>query len=184
MKMINWDKQKRTSEEVYHATDAMIKIENEDIEFLIKAASTTKRQRIRYCSHHNVEELVHEMFIIHPCNAYVRPHRHIKHIESILIIKGDVDYLIFNKDGSLHSILPMGDCSSGKPFYNSLRESEYHSLLIYSDWLVFLEITQGPLIPEDVQFANWSPLESNKIKVDEYMKNIKNEIKEIKDGIL
>ena len=48
------------------------------------------------------------MFIVHPKGTYVRPHKHIKKAESMIVLKGKVDYLIFNENGEVVGIIPMG----------------------------------------------------------------------------
>ena len=139
----------------------MVNLEIADIDYLIELASQNKRKRIRYCSHKNPSEKVHEMFIVHPNGAYVRPHKHINKIESMLVLRGEVDYVVFNDDGSIFKVIPMGDLKSGKVFYNSLREDVFHTLLIRTEWLVFMEITKGPFNKKDTEFASWSPKEND-----------------------
>ena len=62
--------------------------------------------------------------------------------------------------------------SSGKTFYNSLREATYHTLLIRSEWLVFLEITKGPFEKKDTFFSEWGPKESDRLGVKKFMKKL------------
>jgi len=179
--MINWKRQNRTSAEVIHATDSLIQIQSSDIEYLISEASSTNRKRVRYCAHHDPGEVIQEMFIVHPKDAYVRPHLHIKKVESMLVLQGEVDLVTFKVDGSIQNVASMGDLKSGKCFYHSSRLDTYHSLLIRSEWLVFLEITRGPFNRDDTKFAEWSPVDTDSIEVSKYVSNLE---KEIKNGIL
>jgi cupin fold WbuC family metalloprotein len=159
--MLDRNNQNQVSEEVIHSVEKMVNLEIADIDHLIELASQNKRKRIRYCSHKNPSEKVHEMFIVHPNGAYVRPHKHINKIESMLVLRGEVDYVVFNDDGSIFKVIPMGDLKSGKVFYNSLREQVFHTLLIRTEWLVFVEITKGPFSKKDTEFASWSPNEND-----------------------
>lgn len=175
--MIDWTHQNQVSDEVIHSADKLINLDHEDIDQLIELASRNKRKRIRYCVHESPNDNVHEMFIVHPRGAYVRPHKHLNKIESMLVLKGNVDYVVFEDDGSVRKVIQMGDSSSGKTFYNSMRESIFHTLLIRSEWLVFLEITQGPFERKDTLFAEWSPEESNSLSVEKYLKSLEREVK-------
>ena len=159
--MFDFGKQNHTSPEVYHSIGSQVCLNKIDIENLKGLALPNARKRVRFCSHHSVAEPVHEMFIIHPKGAYIRPHKHLKKIESMLVLQGEVDYVTFDEQGGINNKISMGHFSSGKIFYNSLRAEIFHSLLIKSDWLVFLEITQGPFNKEDTLFAEWSPAEED-----------------------
>ena len=174
--MFELSKQNKSSEEVIQSFEKRIILSSEIIDDLIKKASENKRKRIRLCAHKNNDELVHEMFIVHPYKAYVRPHRHINKIESMLILKGEADYVIFKNDGRLEHSIQMGDLRSGKPFYNSLRVATYHTILIRSKWLVFLEITNGPFNRKDTEFAKWSPEEIDSLSVEAYLNQLERDL--------
>jgi len=161
--------------EVYVSSQSFFQIDKEKIDNLIQKAKLTPRGRVRFCSHKSSEESVHEMFIVHPKGAYVRPHKHLNKPESLLVIEGRVDFIIFGDDGNIKEKLSMGDYNSGLPFYNSIRSSDYHSMVIHSEWLVFLEITKGPFNKEDTIFSEWSPKDENIKGVYSFMKNMKGE---------
>ena len=59
------------------------------------------RNRIRYCAHASPSDVVHEMFIVHPRGAYVRPHKHLDKSESMMIIEGEADYVMFDSKGNI-----------------------------------------------------------------------------------
>jgi len=159
--MINLSKQNQQSSEVYLSVEDLVSINSTDIDELKQIAYQNPRQRVRFCSHREVDEPVHEMIIVHPQYAYVRPHKHLKKAESMLVLEGEVDYVIFNDVGHVLNIVPMGDYRSGKSFYQSVRTDLYHTLIIHSTWLVFLEITKGPFQRKDTIFAPWTPDDSD-----------------------
>ena len=175
--MSNWKVQNIVSHEVIHSTGKQITIDPKEIDQLIELASINKRKRIRFCVHKTPLEDVHEMFIVHPYGAYVRPHLHVNKIESMLVLKGEVDFVVYNDEGTVQKVIQMGELNSGKIFYNSLRESTYHTLLIRSDWLVFLEITKGPFDRKDTMFSEWSPEENDSMDVEQYLINLEKEVK-------
>ena len=173
---MNFSTQNKKNSEVYHSKENFFSLSKEDISTLISLAKDTTRGRVRYCSHSSDQEVLHEMFIVHPKDAYIRPHKHLDKIESMLVIDGEVDYIIFDDNGKVDNIIKMGDFETKKPFYQTIRKDKFHTLKIKSEWLVFLEITQGPFNRKDTVFADWSPIEGEKEKVIEFMEKVKKSI--------
>jgi cupin fold WbuC family metalloprotein len=169
---MNFSTQNKKNSEVYHSKENFFSLSKEDIDKLINLAKDTTRGRVRYCSHSSSQETLHEMFIVHPKDAYVRPHKHIDKIESMLVIDGEVDYIMFDDNGNIDNVIQMGDFESTQPFYQTIRKDKFHTLMIKSEWLVFLEVTQGPFKRESTIFAEWSPRENEGKKVKEFMKKI------------
>jgi cupin fold WbuC family metalloprotein len=172
--MIDFKVQNKVSPEVYHSEGTQINLDRSAIETLKNLAKKNPRQRIRFCSHQTSEELTHEMFIVHPKNAYVRPHKHLNKIESMMVLQGEVDYISFDEQGKIRDKILMGDFVSGKVFYNSIRTDIFHTLIIRSEWLVFLEITKGPFRKEDSAFADWSPCDDDITAVEAFLLKFNN----------
>ena len=164
--------QNKKNPEVYHSKESFFSLNKDDINKLINLAKKNPRNRVRYCSHSSSQDTLHEMFIVHPKDAYVRPHKHIDKIESMLVISGEVDYIMFDDNGNIDNVVKMGDFESTKPFYKTIRKDKFHTLMIKSEWLVFLEVTQGPFIKEDTIFAEWSPREDESNQVKKFLEKI------------
>lgn len=171
--MIDFSKQNKINEEVYHSASKNFSLNFADMRTLVDFAKDNKRRRVRLCAHENPKEEVQEMFIIHPKETYVKPHKHLNKPESMVVFEGEADYIIFNEDGSIRSILEMGAYGSGKAFYQTIREDEYHSIYIKSEWLIFLEITKGPFSKEDTLFAHFATDESDIEGVSEFLKRFR-----------
>ena len=171
---MNFSTQNKINSEVYHSKENFFSMSKEDINKLINLAKKTPRNRVRFCSHSSDQDTLHEMFIVHPKGAYVRPHKHINKIESMLVIDGEVDYIMFDNDGNVDEIVEMGGVESKKSFYQTIRQDKFHTLIIKSEWLVFLEITNGPFDKDNAVFADWSPEDSNISSVEVFMNNINN----------
>jgi len=169
---MDFSTQNKINPEVYHSKENFFSLSKEDINKLINLAKKTSRNRVRFCSHSSDQDLLHEMFIVHPKGAYVRPHKHIDKIESMLVIDGEVDYITFDNNGNIENVIKMGVVESKKPFYQTIRKDKFHSLIIKSEWLVFLEITNGPFDKKDTIFADWCPLDSEEIKINKFMSRI------------
>ena len=149
---------KESSEVLYPEEDIVI-ISPTDLEELKRLALLNSRKRIRLCAHSSPNDHLHEMFIVHTKDCYVRPHKHIGKAESMAILEGTADVALFNEDGSIQKIIEIGAPDSGRIFYQRLTGPTYHMLIIRSDFLVFHEITEGPFIRENTVFPVWAPAE-------------------------
>ena len=170
--MVDIFTQNKQSDEVYHAGDEKISLSNCDTQKLIDLARSNTRQRVRLCVHQSASELVQQMLIVHPGDAYVRPHMHKKKIESMLVLEGDVDYVTFDGFGAVVDVVQMSDYRSGKPFYKSIGPDTFHTIVIRSKWLVFLEVTKGPFVEGDTVFSDWSPIDAEVSDGHNYIENI------------
>jgi cupin fold WbuC family metalloprotein len=159
------------SPEVLVADAPVVCVSREDVEFLKQQAQRTDRLRSRLCAHMDVEDGLHEMLIVHSLGAYVRPHKHIGKSESLHVLEGEVDLVLFSEDGVINQIVPMGDYGSGRTVYCRLAGG-YHTLLIRSDIFVFHETTNGPFNRQDTIFAPWAPAEEDAAAVADYVQQL------------
>jgi cupin fold WbuC family metalloprotein len=160
---------RKVSEEVVYATGAQAVLTIADLEDLKRQALTTRRQRMRICTHGAETDPVHEMFIVHPKGAYVRPHKHQGKSESFYVIEGSVDFVTYDDAGNIESAFRMGNVASRQPFYHRMDGPYYHTMLIRSDWLVFYEVTRGPFDRKDNIPAPWSPPDADLTAVAEFI---------------
>ena len=167
---------KQVSEEVIYTEGSIVSVGHQDIEVLIKKSEVTRRKRMRLCTHKNTEDDLHEMFIVHPLGAYVRPHKHLNRAESLHVVSGSADLVVFDDEGNVTGVVKMGDYASGKRFYHRTSGPFYHTLLIKSDVLVFHESTIGPFRKSDSISAPWSPNESDGRGATEFMRRLENEV--------
>ena len=150
---------REVSEEVVYGAAEPVIVGRPEIAFLEARAAGTRRGRARLCSHADPGDPMHEMFIVHPRGAYVRPHKHLQKLESFHLIAGAADLILFDEQGAVSEVIPLGDYASGSPFYCRIPSACYHSLVIRSERLIFHETTTGPFRPEETLFAPWSPPE-------------------------
>ena len=166
--------------EVLFSSENIVKVDAVNINDLKERARLNPRKRVRLCAHKTIDESIHEMLIVHEKSCYVRPHKHINKVESFHIIEGEVDILLFDENGRINNLIPMGDFASERIFFYRLPPSYFHTLVINSEVLVFHEITNGPFNPDDTVWADWAPAETEEYKVVEYRAFLKNAIKEKK----
>ena len=152
---------KELNKEVLHTNEDLVKVSQADIGVLKEQALKNDRRRIRLCCHRDVNDTLHEMLIIHTKDAYVRPHKHFNKSESLHILEGNADVVLFDEEGHVTEVIPVGEHSSGHRFYYRMATPRYHTLIIHSDFLVFHETTKGPFQKSDTVLAPWAPEESN-----------------------
>ena len=75
--------------------------------------------------------------------TYIRPHRHFKP-ESALIIRGSCDLVLFHEDGGIADVLRLSAAANEGAFFVRLTEPVYHTYVLNTDFLLFLETTPGP----------------------------------------
>ena len=165
-------KHRTVNEEVFYL-DGRVSVSSRDIEWLKERASATARQRARLCTHASPEDLLHEMFIIHKRQTYVRPHKHLSKVESFHVIEGRADVVLFDQDGEVSDRFTVGEYASGLPFYCRINPGRYHALLIRSELFVFLENTTGPFRREEMVCADWSPDEKDGAAVERYLEQLR-----------
>lgn len=147
--------------EVVVSDEPIVRVSQEYMETLKERARQNPRRRIRLCAHPSVNDLLHEMLIVHEKGTYVRPHKHLNKTESVHIIEGLVDVVVFDDDGNITDVMQMGDYKSGGNFYYRMQYPYFHTLLIHSDILLFHEVTNGPFDRNNIVFASWAPLETD-----------------------
>ncbi len=62
--------------EVVVSDEPIVRISQEYMEALRERARQNPRRRIRLCAHCNVNDLMHEMLIVHEKGTHVRPHEY------------------------------------------------------------------------------------------------------------
>ncbi len=142
--------------DVWYASGPLITFGEPEIAFLKARASESDRRRSRICAHVSPSALVHEMLIAHHRTCYVRPHRHPEKAESLLVVEGRARAVFFDDGGTVESVLELGEPPHGTFAYH-VGAGRYHSLLIESDWLIFLEVGQGPFSTTSSLFPDWAP---------------------------
>jgi cupin fold WbuC family metalloprotein len=150
--------------DVFYCVDSVVSAGKPMIDFLKSQALNSARKRSRLCTHPDTSALVHEMLIVHHRDVYVRPHRHIDKSESFHRIEGTALVILFGSDGSLRDVLELSTADDA-PFYFRIAAGVFHSFVIRSEWLVFHETTAGPFERSSMEFAQWSPDESDSVGV-------------------
>ena len=164
----------KESEEVYYCQKPMYFVDSDTVKRLKEIAEKTPRGRARLCLHSDLNLDLHQMLIVHPADAYVRPHKHVSRDETFQICEGSATLYIFDEGGAWHK-QSMGPAGSTKPFLTLVPRGTFHSIRIDSPTLVFLEATTGPFDASDTIMAPWSPATSDHERVEEFLSALKEE---------
>jgi len=127
------------------------------IGYLKEVAAAVPSRRARLCAHPDPEAEQQDMLIVSHRETYVAPHRHLAKSETMLVLDGLADAYLFEPDGALASVIPMGPLASGRTFFYRMPAGRFHGLRIESEFLTFVESTRGPFRKSDSENAPWAP---------------------------
>lgn len=168
---------KELNKEVFFNAGGNIGVDRGNVADFKKKSGLNKRKRIRLCTHGGIKDRLHEMLIVHAKDAYVRPHKHLGKAESLHIIEGSADLVLFDDKGKISNVIRLGDYLSGDKFYYRISKPVFHMLFIRSKIVVFHETTSGPFIKSNTVASEWSPAEEDAKAVKEFMNRVSNKAK-------
>ena len=143
----------QTSPEVFHAREWGISWGREIVEELKQVATRSDRSRARLCLHPKPIDVHQEMLIVMARSAVELPQRRTLGFDTKVVIEGRATLRYYSPEGSQIRSVDLGRDAS---LYVHTASSEYHSLLVESDWFVFLEILKGPFDSSTTEFAPWA----------------------------
>lgn len=161
---------RKESDEVYYLNAPQITLDYNHADELKKIAVANPSKKARLCIHQSPTADLHEMFIVHGREVYVRPHRHIRRHEGLMVLDGYADLLIFSETGV------MLQCHRLEHSQIHIAANHYHMLIIRSEFLLFYEATTGPFDRSETEFAPWSPDGTNHSQVSAFLCDIENQI--------
>ena len=139
---------RRESAEVYYIENCD-HIDDEVLGHLVELGSTSESGKVRFCLHKSVDSLVHQMIIYHRADCFVPIHRHVGKSESLLVLKGSVGLIKYDSAGSVVKTIRLNEAQLNLAVN---RESEFHTVVILTDFAVFLETTKGPFRKLETEF--------------------------------
>lgn len=97
------------------------------------------------------------MFIAFSKGSYLAASKHLGKDESVDVLEGRADVVIFDEASEITDIISVGDPSTGLPFYFRTPHERYHAWIVRSDVFAIHETTEGPFRSTDTVLAPWSP---------------------------
>jgi len=161
----------QTSPSIFYSDGNFRAVNSTDISFLKESALKSNQKRSRICFHADASDLQQEMLIAAHKSSYIRPHKHTEKTETLTIIEGACDALLFDATGNLINKFPMTCASERGCFFYRMPPKYFHSLIIQSEWLIFLETTIGPFNKNNTEEAQWAPESSQPIEGLTYLKS-------------
>jgi cupin fold WbuC family metalloprotein len=125
------------------------------------ASAQSPRKRIILPLHRTQDAVVQRMLNFMQPGTYIQPHRHPEHhaIETIQVLRGGLDFLIFHADGTVaerHCLR-----ASGLGLID-IEPGVWHGMVVMEPDTVLLEIKRGPYDANaDKSFAPWAPAEGH-----------------------
>lgn len=159
---------KQIADGVFYAHQPVVRVTSGDLAVIRSAAEASPRKRARLCVHPDPQQLLHEMVIVLVAGGYVRPHRHLGRAESFHMMEGQADVVLFDDEGRIIEVIPMGPLDAGRVPFCRINCSRFHSVVVRGAYCTVHETTTGPFIPETTEFASWSPAESHP-QVDDFL---------------
>ena len=163
---------RQVSPEVFYSDGNFLAVDKTVVDFLKENAKITLRKRCRLCFHNDAGDAQQEMLIVMHRNSYVRPHRHFEKIETLGVIEGNSDALLFDDEGNVTNVIAMSPAGGSGAFHYRMPEKMYHSLIFHSEWFVFLETTIGPFDRTTTEEGCWAPAETDQKAGLSYLKKL------------
>ena len=137
-------------------------------------ASLDSRLRMNHNFHSTLDDPLNRMINALEPDTYIRPHRHLNppKPEAYILIRGEIDVLIFNEEGCL--VRKETLCPDTGSYGIDIPEGVWHSILVKKPQTVIYEAKPGPFAPLAVEdFAPWSPEPDDEAGVREFFKRYK-----------
>lgn len=127
---------------------------------LAATAAASARKRTHYNLHGSPADLVQRYLVVANRGSYFRPHRHTTRAELALIVRGELDLIVFDEARRITARYGFGTGTGNIAYENS--PGIWHTVVVRADATTFLEIKQGPYDPATAsEFADWAPAEGD-----------------------
>lgn len=120
------------------------------------SAVAAERGRARMLLHRDRGDPLQQMVIALRGRAYIRPHLNDRGFKSWHVLRGQLLFCVFAKDGRLRDSSVLGADSAAAV---RLNEPVYHTLVPLSDVAVYIETCSGPFL--GTTYADWAPAEAS-----------------------
>ena len=137
------------------------------------ALDRLREQALRHCQkkarillHGDPGNSLHEMLITHCDGSYIRPHINEYSAKSFLVLEGEMMVFFFDDRGGISDRCLLRPEKSGGDFMLRFQNPVFHTLVVMSETVSFLETVLGP--HRQTRYAEFAPEPSDRLAVDEY----------------
>lgn len=134
----------------------MLALDQAALEALSEQARGSPRLRAHRNLHPSLDDPVNRLAIAIEPGSYVRPHCHPQRFELLIAVRGAVEVLAFDDDGTLLARQLLA--AAATPVIE-MPPNTWHTLRSLATGSVFFEVKQGLFEPAGARFAPWAPLE-------------------------
>lgn len=145
---------------IIYNSNEVLELSKNDLSVLRELSENAELRRSRICLHMSEEDSVQEMVVGLCRDSYIRPHRHIGKSESYHIIEGELTVILFDESGQVTNRIEMSATDARLNLIYRLSKETWHTVIPRTEYVVFHEVTNGPFIRSDTQYAGWAPHES------------------------
>jgi cupin fold WbuC family metalloprotein len=149
-------------EDVFACTSSTPRFGRSDVLLLKVLARSSRRGRARICAHDSPDDAIQEMLIAVSGGGYLRPHRHLRKCESFHVVEGAADVALFDDRGNLADLITLGEPGTPDDFFCRIPAGMFHTVLPRTPLFVLHEVTRGPFIAGDAEFATFAPAEDDR----------------------
>lgn len=147
---------RQTSPGVFHANRWGLIWGEAVIEELKELARRSDQSRARLCMHPSPTDLHQEMLIVMSATTVELPQRRRiggrAAFDTKIVVEGRAVLRYYELDQVVSRSVELDEEHSQ---YVHTRSDEYHSLLIMSDWFVYIEVLEGPFDATTTELAPW-----------------------------
>lgn len=128
---------------------------------LAAVAAASPRGRTHYNLHGSAADPVQRYLVVANRGSYFRPHRHTARAELALVVRGELDLLVFDDARRISARYAFGAGAGNIAYENG--PGIWHTVVVQADATTFLEVKQGPYDPATAsEFAAWAPAEDDR----------------------
>ncbi len=151
---------------VMAAKGAVTTISRVELNLLRKLATAQREKKARILLHGDSGHSLHEMLITHSNGSYIRPHINESSAKSFLVLEGEMMVFFFDDRGGISDRYLLRPEKSGGDFMLRFQDPVFHTLVVMSETVSFLETVLGP--HRQTRYAEFAPEPSDRLAVDEY----------------
>ncbi len=135
------------------------RIDDGSLEQLLESAAGSLRLRAHRLLHAGPQETVQRMLIGMCRDTYFRAHRHVRRRETLIMMQGDADLLVFDAAARLLARTHLSAAGRGGTSVVEIPPGTWHTLWVRSARALVFEVKPGPHEPDETQAAAWAPAE-------------------------
>ena len=154
MEELIFDGYRRINDEVYYAPPAPFVLTPAIVDKLGALASQNPTGKARICFHQDSNASLHDMLIALDRKVKMKPHLHLRKVESFQVIVGSMLITLFDEEGSPLSRIELA-ADGAAAFYLKLPSKIAHTVTPLTDLVIFRETTDGPFRIEDTVYPPW-----------------------------